>query len=342
MSSSKRSHRTGTDRLSTLASWTCVESSNRTHASVREEVERRGGSLLELRGDEALVVFASPRQALRTAVDLQDRFVEEVESDPTICVPPFDDPRVRRALAFAIDRDELVDLTGARPCRPQLSAPPSELPRLRAVLSVHADPDESGRGTAPTSNRPEAWLTRPGAPGSRSGCGPGVRPAAPGTRTEHRGRAPGLGYPARVEVVEDPDEFERVFFDSRRRTQAMVSGWIADYPSAHNFLFTPACDSFVPGDPKANFNAAGFCDPEVDAMVEEPLATEATSPERAGALWAQVDRALTDQAPYARSRTPGTWTSSRPGSAATSTTRSGGSCSASSSAILLRRHRQSL
>src|SRR5918994_1670051 len=50
----------------------------------REAVEARGGTLLELRGDEALCVFASPRQAIRAAVDLQERFVEETLADPTL------------------------------------------------------------------------------------------------------------------------------------------------------------------------------------------------------------------------------------------------------------------
>jgi peptide/nickel transport system substrate-binding protein len=45
-------------------------------ATVREVVEAREGFLLELRGDEALVVFESPRQALRAAVALQDRLKE--------------------------------------------------------------------------------------------------------------------------------------------------------------------------------------------------------------------------------------------------------------------------
>ncbi|HYU57679.1 MAG TPA: adenylate/guanylate cyclase domain-containing protein, partial [Actinomycetota bacterium] len=50
----------------------------------REEIESRGGILLELRGDEALSVFGSARQALRVAIDLQARFVEETESDPSL------------------------------------------------------------------------------------------------------------------------------------------------------------------------------------------------------------------------------------------------------------------
>jgi ABC-type transport system substrate-binding protein/class 3 adenylate cyclase/streptogramin lyase len=43
---------------------------------VSEVVTARDGFLLELRGDEALVVFVSARKALRAAIDLQARFVE--------------------------------------------------------------------------------------------------------------------------------------------------------------------------------------------------------------------------------------------------------------------------
>jgi ABC-type transport system substrate-binding protein/class 3 adenylate cyclase len=45
-------------------------------AAVRDVVTARDGFLLELRGDEALVVFESPRQALRAAVALQEKFKE--------------------------------------------------------------------------------------------------------------------------------------------------------------------------------------------------------------------------------------------------------------------------
>ncbi|HEX2069047.1 MAG TPA: adenylate/guanylate cyclase domain-containing protein, partial [Actinomycetota bacterium] len=53
-------------------------------AVAREGVEDSGGSVIELRGDEALAVFASPRQALRAAVGLQTRFSEETSADPTL------------------------------------------------------------------------------------------------------------------------------------------------------------------------------------------------------------------------------------------------------------------
>jgi class 3 adenylate cyclase len=51
----------------------------------RSVVEEHRGHVLELRGDEALVVFGSPRSAIRGAVALQQRFVEETIADPSLC-----------------------------------------------------------------------------------------------------------------------------------------------------------------------------------------------------------------------------------------------------------------
>ena len=50
----------------------------------RQAVEARAGKVIELRGDEALAVFGSARQALRAAVELQARYVEETQRDPIL------------------------------------------------------------------------------------------------------------------------------------------------------------------------------------------------------------------------------------------------------------------
>ncbi|HEY8116411.1 MAG TPA: adenylate/guanylate cyclase domain-containing protein [Actinomycetota bacterium] len=50
----------------------------------RSVVEDHRGRVLELRGDEAVVVFGSPRSAIRGAVALQRRFVEETIADPSL------------------------------------------------------------------------------------------------------------------------------------------------------------------------------------------------------------------------------------------------------------------
>jgi class 3 adenylate cyclase len=51
---------------------------------VREGAELRGGMLIEVRGDEGLVVFESARQAIRAATDLQKQFAEESRADPDL------------------------------------------------------------------------------------------------------------------------------------------------------------------------------------------------------------------------------------------------------------------
>ena len=64
---------------------------------VREVVGARDGFLVELRGDEALVVFESARQALRAAVELQARLV-------AVALP--------RGVGIGLDAGEAVPVEG--------------------------------------------------------------------------------------------------------------------------------------------------------------------------------------------------------------------------------------
>ena len=68
----------------------------------REVVAQRGGEVIELRGDEALAVFTSTRQAVRAAVDLQVRFVEETIDDPELPLP----------VGIGLDAGEAVPVEG--------------------------------------------------------------------------------------------------------------------------------------------------------------------------------------------------------------------------------------
>lgn len=68
----------------------------------REAIEAAGGALVELRGDEALAVFDSARQALRAAADLQERFVTETVADPSLPL----------AVGIGLDAGEAVPVDG--------------------------------------------------------------------------------------------------------------------------------------------------------------------------------------------------------------------------------------
>ena len=68
----------------------------------REGIEARGGVVVELRGDEALAVFDSARQAIRASVELQRRFVETTVSDPSLPL----------AIGIGLDAGEAVPVNG--------------------------------------------------------------------------------------------------------------------------------------------------------------------------------------------------------------------------------------
>ncbi len=68
----------------------------------REIVQRRSGSVIELRGDEALAVFSSARQAVAAAVDLQERLVDETIDEPDLPMP----------VGIGLDAGEGVPLEG--------------------------------------------------------------------------------------------------------------------------------------------------------------------------------------------------------------------------------------
>src|SRR4051812_29486864 len=79
-----------------------AELAARFAAIVQDVVEPRDGNLLELRGDEALVVFTSPRQAVRCGLELQARFVEETLTDP----------RLPLGVGIGIDSGEAIPVRG--------------------------------------------------------------------------------------------------------------------------------------------------------------------------------------------------------------------------------------
>lgn len=69
---------------------------------MRHAVEGRGGSVTELRGDEALAVFDSARQAILAGLDLQSRFAEERAADGS---PPL-------SVGIGLDAGEAVPVAG--------------------------------------------------------------------------------------------------------------------------------------------------------------------------------------------------------------------------------------
>ena len=138
-------------------------------ALVREVVESRQGFLLELRGDEALAVFTSARQALKAANEIQRR--QEIDALP-------------RGIGIGLDAGEAIPIEGGfrgsastwrHGCvlRP---APARSSHRRRSSTSPHASTD----WRTSTRERSHQGPRRPGP--SRNGRPRGSRAEAPPRR----------------------------------------------------------------------------------------------------------------------------------------------------------------
>ena len=212
-------------------------------------------------------------------------------------VAPFDDVDVRQAMNFAIDRDRIVEIMGggiaARATCQQL---PPNFPGWEPYCPYTSDPGPRGEGSwaGPDMQEAQRLVGRSDTAGSRITVKvpthlPGFSGAqVPLLRDYLRELLDELGYVGNVELVND---FE-YFYSGELEFQMAVDGWANDYPAASNFItnrFT--CDaSWVP--------SSGFCDPRIDALIDRARQTQIDDPAAAGTLWAEVDRAIVDQAPY--------------------------------------------
>ena len=61
---------------------------------------------------------------------------------------------------------------------------------------------------------------------------------------------------------------------------------------------SPELPLVLPGPQPTRQNYAGFCDPHADQLASQAQAAQLTDPAAARRLWAQVDRIVTDQAPW--------------------------------------------
>jgi peptide/nickel transport system substrate-binding protein len=105
-----------------------------------------------------------------------------------------------------------------------------------------------------------------------------------------------LGYRAKLHTV-SIGRFYTVIGNSRTKIQmGFGGGWGPDFPAPSTF-FGPLLSCHSAYTPATN-NWAEFCDPHVDKLASEARAAQLTDPAAARRLWAQVDRIVTDQAPY--------------------------------------------
>jgi ABC-type transport system substrate-binding protein/class 3 adenylate cyclase/streptogramin lyase len=216
--------------------------------------------------------------------------------------PPFDDPEVRRALNLVIDRDRVAEILGVGAYRPTCQQLPPNFPGYEPYCPFTSNPGPGGKGlwSAPAIDIKEARaiVRRSGTAGMHIAFdyAPALWHEKGGDLGEYLVVLLGeLGYDARIERHSKED-----FFDPKREFQMALGAWSADFSAASTFF-----NGFLTCD-AAIAPLTGFCDRQVDEMAEQATSLQIDDPVAAGALWAKVDRAIVDQAPYVWLTNPNT------------------------------------
>jgi peptide/nickel transport system substrate-binding protein len=218
---------------------------------------------------------------------------------------PFNNPRVRQALNLALDRRKVVaDYGGPLAAQPTCQVLPPELSGYLRYCPYTRAPGADGSWHAPDLVRARQLIAASGTVGMQITVW--NTPAPPTAVSETREAVAALrqlGYRVSLRLLPDSTYFAYTN-DSRNRAQVIDGGWSTDYPSADDFIGKLTCGNYVPRDGLATTDASEFCDPVLDRQVARAAALQPTDPPAAAALWARLDRQLTDLAIWLPTVTP--------------------------------------
>ncbi len=193
-------------------------------------------------------------------------------------VPPFDDPRVRRAFNLAIDRAHWVELLGGSDtASPTCQILPPGLPAYRPMCPFTLAPTPAGAWSAPDPREARRLVAASGTRGT-----PVVLWAEPDSPRRVRYLASvlrKLGFPTRLRAYTDAANPNVPYRDARPRPQVGLNGWIADTTDPANFIRAiVACHGIH----------SRFCDPRLDATVDRAQDAGLS----ADGAWERVERRI--------------------------------------------------
>ena len=214
--------------------------------------------------------------------------------------PPFTSLKARQAVNYAIDRGRILRLNHLAPGQGVVTCQmlPADFPGHHSYCpyttgtkdGIWHGPDMAKAQRlaedSHTTNVPVTIWTFKGF--ANGGVGPYLV-----------GMLKALGYRAHLRTVSNGRYFSAIA-NVHSKIQAGLNSWGADFPTASAF-FLPvlSCRSLYQARNASNTsNYAEFCDPHADQLASQAQAAQLTDPATARRLWAQVDRIVTDQAPW--------------------------------------------
>ena len=197
--------------------------------------------------------------------------------------PPFDDPQVRQALNYAVDRNRVAELMGnPETYEPTCQLLPPGLHGYAPTCPFTVSPNPAGTWISPDMATARRLVAASGTRGMKVEFW-GIRDYAPLSRY-FASLLSDLGYRATARTFDGLGELL-----DNAAADPQLGIWVWEASSAGRYSFLKALVSCA-----GEFNLSRFCDPQIDARMEQ--AAGARGPE-AIELWRRVETSLAEQAP---------------------------------------------
>lgn len=263
----------------------------------------------EVENDQADWMFDAP-PADRLA-EMASKYPKQIYINPLMAIyyapmnvniPPFNNKDARLAVNYAFNRKSAVNIFGG----PRLAVPncqilPPGFPGYEPYCPYTKAPDKVW--SAPDMAKAEALMKASGQIGQKVSVIAGNQGVEPALGTYLTSVLNQLGFKATLKVISGDIEFTYIQ-NTNNHVQISISRWYQDYPAASDFInVLLSCGSFHPGS-DASINISGFCDKTINDQIQKNLTLSITNTEAANKEWAQLDRELTNQAPWVTMFTP--------------------------------------
>jgi len=211
--------------------------------------------------------------------------------------PPFNNLKARQAINFAADRNAYVKIGGG----PSLAVPtcqvlPPNFPGYRPYCPYTSGSDTT-KWVGPDLAKAKALVKASGTGGAKVVVNTDIPDKAAGEQmVSDLGK---IGYKASLQVLSGTIQYAFVQNSNNiKKWSVAFSAWYQDYPAASDFLnVLLGCGTIHPGS-DASPNIAEFCDKSIQAQMTKAENLGVTNSTAANNIWAQVDHAVTDQAPW--------------------------------------------